>query len=167
MKSSTSSITIRDREVPGDHYSTRDGREIFSYQADLAEGWTIRLDCTAEKWSGSIWRMGTCYECLWPLYGSGPGEIVRGADTPEEIIAKAEDMLRPRDLGSLDPRDVGFDLRATQTAIVLPFGALQVTIRVPSRKSKEGRIVTGTSERVAADLRGSGYRVAICKEVAC
>lgn len=149
--STENSITIRGNDIPGSRRTDRNGREITTYQTDLPEGWTVRLYCTDGAWSGSIWRSGTAYEGEWTLAGS----------TPAALIADAEDMLRPRDLGTLAPLDVGFDVRATGTAVELPCRALRVTIHVPTRKSAGGRKVTGTSESVAADLRGSGYRVSI------
>lgn len=148
------SIVIRGSDITGTVRRSRDGREITTYQTGLAEGWTIRIEHASDKWSGCIWRTGTPYESLWNLVGS----------TPPELVAHAEDMLRPRDLGSLAPRDVGFNPRATQTAIELPYAALCVTIHVPTRKSEAGRKITGTSESVAADLRGSGYRVEIRRD---
>ena len=45
-----------------------------------------------------------------------------------------------------------------------PVRTASPSIHVPTRKSAAGRTVTGTSESVAADLRGSGYRVAIREE---
>lgn len=153
-KMSTENITIRSTEIAGTRRTDRTGREVISYQTDLAEGWTVRLDCAAGEWSGYIWRAGTSYEGEWTLRGA----------SPEALIADAEEMLRPRDLGTLSPLDVGFDVRVTGTAVELPYRALRVTIHVPTRKSAAGRKVTGTSESVAADLRGSGYRVAIREE---
>lgn len=148
---STENITIRQNEISPTSRTARDGRKVITYQTDLAEGWTIRLDCTDGEWSGSLWHTGTSYASEWTLRGG----------SPESLIADAEDMLRLRDLGTLDPLDVGFDLRATGTVVELPYRALRVTIHVPTRRSSTGRQVTGTSERVATALRGSGYQVSI------
>lgn len=63
-----------------------------------------------------------------------------------------------RDLGSLDPLDIGYDLRVTGTPVEVPQGKL-LRVRMPrSREYPDGRVVQGSPRRVMHHLRESGFQ---------
>lgn len=116
------------------------------------DGWTVsvmRHVHTGDHWSASAWRAGTSYDretCL------------ASAATEAECRAAVEAFLAPADLGSLDPIDVGFDLRATGHSVAVPGPKASVTVRLPrSKRHPEGEQVAGDSRAVLAALRDRGY----------
>lgn len=86
--------------------------------------------------------------------------LMPDCDTIAEAIAHAELYLSPADMGSLDPIDVGFDLRATKTPIKVPYSAA-VTVRLPrSGRHPNGKVLAGDSHAVAASLNLHGFATA-------
>lgn len=69
------------------------------------------------------------------------------------------EKCRVHDMGSLDPLDIGFDLRATSTPVSLP-NTLAASVVLPrSKRHPQGQRVTGTISHVADRLRSAGFVV--------
>ena len=126
------------------------------------QDWTIEVRHLAERtiegrtlpelWCATAWLTDTCYD----------GEHVIGrADTQNDLEQMIESRCRVVDLGSLDPVDVGYDVRATGTEIVVPL-ALRVRVRTASSgRHPHGETLEGAGARVRGMLRERGYAVAV------
>lgn len=80
---------------------------------------------------------------------------------PASREAAIEEFFRPRDLGSLDPLDVGFDLRATKHPVLVPCPRAEVRVRLPrSKKYPDGKELRGHTTTVCHELHQAGFRAA-------
>lgn len=115
------------------------------------DGWRVQLSHhvhTGGHWSAAVWMGG--YE---------PEYCLAMLATEAECLAAIDAFFEPADLGSLDPLDVGFDVRLTRHVTSIPRHRAQVTVRLPrSKKHPAGEVLSGHSQRIMHALHARGIR---------
>lgn len=106
----------------------------------------------APRWYALAHLTGHAYE-MW-------SEAEFSGATREEVEARVREYLAPAEI-SLDPLDVGFDLRTTGTPVVVPASG-EITVRFPrSKRHPSGRVLGPVTRGHARhEIKAAGFAVA-------
>ena len=149
----TDAMLIRERRYWGDwtievrHLEQRASIEVRHLEQRTIDGRTLPAEWYATAWLTDTWYDGE--------------QVIGPASTREALDLMVADRCRVIDLGSLDPIDVGCDVRETGLAIAVPL-ALVVRVRTArSGSHPHGETLEAAGCRLRGMLRERGYTVAV------